>query len=102
MISASMPSTCGVTWLWVVLSATGRSPEASVGLAVGCSVEHLVVDPLSYAVMSVLLAHGAGPTAAHELLASCEDLGAAHVRRAIRVKTWTGVREYGGRETRSP
>ena len=41
----NMPSTCNVTWSWVILSATGRSPEASVGLAVGCSVEHLVVDP---------------------------------------------------------
>ena len=40
-----MPSTCDVTWLWVILAAAGRSPEASVGLAVGCSVEHLVVDP---------------------------------------------------------
>ena len=40
-----MPTTCGVTWLWVILSAAGRSPEASVGLAVGCRVGHLVVDP---------------------------------------------------------
>ena len=40
-----MPSTCGVTWLWVILSAAGRSPEASVGLAVVCSAKHLVVDP---------------------------------------------------------
>ena len=40
-----IPSTCSVTWLWVILSATGQSREASVGLAVGCSVEHLVVDP---------------------------------------------------------
>ena len=40
-----MPSTCGVTWLWVILSATGRSPEASVGLAVGRCLEHLVCGP---------------------------------------------------------
>ena len=53
-----MPSTCGVTWLWAILSATNRSPEASVELAVGCSIAHPVVDPLNYAVMSVLLAHG--------------------------------------------
>ena len=36
--AANMPSTCSVTWLWVLLSATGRSPEASIGLAVGCSI----------------------------------------------------------------
>ena len=38
-------------------------------------------------------ARRAGPTAAHELLVSCEDLGAAHVRRAVRVRTWAGVRD---------
>ena len=31
-----MPSTCDVTWLWVILSAKGMSPEARDGLAVGC------------------------------------------------------------------
>ena len=71
-----MPSTCSVTWLWVSLSAAGRSPEASVGLAVGCSVvEHQA------------RARSAGPTAAHVLLAPCEGLGAAHVRLAVRVRT---------------
>ena len=40
-----MPTTCGVTWLWVILSAAGRSPEASVGLAGGYSVVHPVFDP---------------------------------------------------------
>ena len=39
-----MPSMCGVTWLWIILSAAGRSPEASVGLAVVCSIEHLVIE----------------------------------------------------------
>ena len=47
-------------------------------------------------------ARRAGPTAAHELLASCEDLGVAHVRRAVRVKTYEKVWECGGWEIRSP
>ena len=40
-----MPSTCSVAWLSVILSAAGRSPEASVGLAVGCCIERLVCGP---------------------------------------------------------
>ena len=40
-----MPYTCNVKWLWVLLSATGRSPEPSIRLAIDCSVGHLVVDP---------------------------------------------------------
>ena len=43
--AVNMPSTCGVTWLWVILSATGWRPEASVGLAVGSCLEHLVCGP---------------------------------------------------------
>ena len=34
-------------------------------------------------------ARRAGPTAAHVLLASCEDLVAAHVRLTVHVRTWT-------------
>lgn len=43
--AVNMPSTCNVKWLWVLLSATGRSPGASIRLAIDCSVGHLVVDP---------------------------------------------------------
>ena len=43
--AVNMPSTCDVNWLWVILSATGRSPEASIRLALDGSVGHLVVDP---------------------------------------------------------
>ena len=40
--STLMPSTRGVTWLWVILSAAGRSPRAGVERPVGCRVEHLM------------------------------------------------------------
>ena len=43
--AVTMPSTRNVKWLWVLLSATGRSPKASIGLAIDCEVGHLVVDP---------------------------------------------------------
>ncbi len=89
-----MPSTCGVTWLLVILSASGRSPEVSVGLDVGCSIEHLVADPQGCGSEHPARAWSVEPTAAHVLLVPCEGFKTAHVQLAVRVRTWAEFRMW--------